>query len=164
MTLWRHLKNLWPRWTLAPVLPFWCWFVFMAIRGEARWDHAAIAMVATGLAYGTTATRRLFLGLLPLAFVGLTYDAMRFVQRLGVSESTVHVCDLRAIELRWFGVDADGTRVTLHDWLQAHATTWLDVVCAVPYGTFLFVVIGYTLFLFVRDFKAQQRFAWGFSP
>jgi membrane-associated phospholipid phosphatase len=162
MTAWRHMTDLWPKWTLAPVLPFWFWVAFMTARGDARWDHIAVAILATALAYGTSATKRLFLGLFPLGLVGLSYDAMRFVQHLGVSESTVHVCDLRAIELRWFGFDAGGTRVTLHDWLQAHATTWLDIICAIPYGTFLLVVIGYTVFLFIRDFRAQQRFAWGF--
>jgi membrane-associated phospholipid phosphatase len=162
VTAWRHMTSLWPKWTLAPVLPFWAWVAFMAARGSARWDQIAVAVAAAGLAYGTPFTKRMFLGLLPLGLVGLSYDAMRFVAHLGVSESTVHLCDLRAVEARWFGIDLGGTRVTLHDWLQVHATPWLDVICAVPYGVFLFVVIGYTVFLFFRDFEAQQRFAWGF--
>jgi hypothetical protein len=53
--------------------------------------------------------------------------------------------------------------VTLQDWFQAHARTWLDIVCAIPYGTsFILVVVAYAIFLFVTDFPALERFTWGF--
>jgi hypothetical protein len=74
----------------------------------------------------------------------------------------VHVCDLRALELRWFGVGSGAARGTLHDWFQVHDHLALDLLCAVPYGTFIYVVMGYAVFLFFRDLRAQQRFAWGF--
>lgn len=162
MRVWAHMRELWPRFTLAPVLPFWAWAAFWMLRGQVRWDHIVIALVVTVLAYSTRTTRRLFIGLLPVGLVGLFYDAMRFVRNVGLSESTVHLCDLRAAEIRWFGVNVAGTRVTLHDWLQPHATTWLDLAGAVPYGTFLWVVVAYAIFLFVRDFHGLQRFTWGF--
>jgi hypothetical protein len=162
MSLWRHARSLWPRYTLAPILPFWLWAAFSAGRGVLRWDHVALAALTALLAYGSAKTKRLFLGLLPIGLVGLFYDAMRFVKNVGLSERNVHLCDLRAMELDWFGIGDGPARVTVHDWLQAHAATWLDVVCAVPYGAFLWVVLGYALFLFFTDFAAQQRFTWGF--
>lgn len=162
MKLWNHMRYLWPRFTIAPTIPFWGWAVFWLFRGHLRWDHVAVAALLTGLAYSTVKTKRLFVGLLPVALVGLLYDAMRFVKNVGLSASRVHLCDLRDAELRWFGINVAGTRVTLHDWLQAHATTWLDVACAIPYGTFLWIVVAYAIFLFVRDFRALQRFTWGF--
>jgi inositol phosphorylceramide synthase catalytic subunit len=94
--------------------------------------------------------------------VALLYDAMRFVKNVGLSESGVHLCDLREAEIRWFGFSAGGVRMTVHDWFQAHNTLWLDVVCAVPYAAFLSVVIGYAIFLMFKDFATQQRFVWGF--
>jgi hypothetical protein len=121
-----------------------------------------MAILVTVLAYTSEKTKRLFVGLLPVALVGLFYDAMRFVKNVGLSESTVHLCDLRATELRWFGVNAGGTRVTLHDWLQANATTALDAIFAVPYGTFLIVVVAYAIFLYRRHFAVLQGFTWGF--
>ena len=162
MKLWEHMRRLWPRFTLAPVAPFWVWSVFWVIRGQLRWDHVAAAFLASLLAYGNATSRRLFIGLLPVGLVGLFYDAMRFVKNVGLSTSNVHLCDLRDAELRWFGLDDGGVRVTLHDWFQPRATMLLDVVCAVPYGIFLMVVVGYAIFLFIRDFPAEQRFAWGF--
>jgi hypothetical protein len=121
-----------------------------------------LALVATLLAFGNQRTKRLFIGLVPIAATGLLYDAMRFVKNVGLSPAGVHVCDLRAAELRWFGVGSGAARVTWQDWFRAHEHLALDLLCAVPYGTFIYIVMGYAVFLFLRDLRAQQRFAWGF--
>jgi membrane-associated phospholipid phosphatase len=74
----------------------------------------------------------------------------------------VHLCDLRAHELALFGVTMNGQRGTFHDWLQAHSTPWLDRLCAVPYGTFIFVCIACAVALYVRDYPRMVRFTWCF--
>jgi hypothetical protein len=118
-----------------------------------------LAVLMPGLAYATRRTQRLFLSVLPLALLGLTYDAMRYVQNVGLSAQRVHDCDLRALESRLFGFPD----WTVHDWLQAHPSAWLDRFCAVPYGTFLFVTVGFALWLYVRvGAPATRRFAWAF--
>jgi hypothetical protein len=132
------------------------------VRGQLRWDHVAILVAVVALAYGNRRSKQIFLGALPIALVGVLYDSMRLVKNWGLSESTVHVCDLRAAELRWFGVGSGAGRETLHDWFQAHAVLPLDLFCAIPYGVFIFAVMGYALYLVFRDFGAQQRFVWGF--
>jgi len=152
-----HVRRLWPRYPLAPVLPFWAWAIFCALRGELRWDHIALVVLATSLAYGHAKTKRVFLGLLPMGLVALFYDSMRLFKNAGLSETSVHLCDLRAAEAHWFGFVQDGVPATVHDWLQRHATLPLDVFGAVAY-----VVLAYALFLSVRDFAAGQRFMWGF--
>jgi inositol phosphorylceramide synthase catalytic subunit len=161
--VWRHIRDLWPRFALVPVLPFWGWAAFWLFRGQLRWEHLGLAILVTVLAYWSRRTKRLFLGLLPLGLVALIYDAMRFVKNAGLTESGVHLCDLRNAEIRWFGLTVGGVRVSLQDWFQAHHTVWLDLVCAVPYAAFLSVVLGYAIFLLFKDFVAQQRFAWGFA-
>jgi membrane-associated phospholipid phosphatase len=148
--------------SLVATAAFWVWVVVMDLRGMLRWDHVAVALLATTLRFGSPAAQKLFRALIPLGLVGATYDAMRFVAHIGLSETTVHVCDLRELERAWFGVTSGGERITLHDWLQPRATPWLDLLGAVPYGAFLVVVFGYCFVLLVRDFEAQQRFAWGF--
>jgi hypothetical protein len=121
-----------------------------------------MAVAVTALAYTSPATKRLLVGLIPCALVALLYDAMRFVKNVGLDESTVHICDLRSAELRWFGIGSGAARVTLHDWFQAHPSLPLDVFFAVPYGTFLMVVVGYAVFLYRRHFESFERFTWGF--
>lgn len=148
--------------SLVAVAGFWTWVAFMNVRGALRWDHVAVALLATALRFGPPALQKLFRALIPLGLVGVTYDAMRFVAHIGLDETTVHVCDLRELERTWFGITSQGERITLHDWLQPRAMPWLDLLCAVPYGAFLAVVFGYCFVLLLRDFEAQQRFAWGF--
>ena len=162
MRLWRHMRMLWPRYTLLPVAPFIVWTLFWAARGQLRWDHIAVCLIAIVTAYGGRTAKRLYFGVLPLGLVGLLYDAMRFVANVGLSESTVHVCDLRSIELSLFGITSAGVHQTLHDWAQAHARPALDMFFAVPYGIFIFAVLGFEIFLFVTNYRAALRFTWGF--
>lgn len=157
-----HITGLWPRQAWLPAAPFWAWIVFWAVRDRVRWEHVLMAVGVSVLAYGNRGTKRLYFGLLPILLVGLVYDAMRFVQNVGLTVDNVHLCDLRGLEMRWFGTTMDGVRVTWHDWLQPRATPALDLFCAIPYGIFLYVVVAYALFLFIRNLPAQQRFVWGF--
>ena len=158
----RHIKSLWPRSPLLPIAPYWLWVILSLYLGALRWEHLAIAIAATALAYLDARTKRWFVALIPLSAVALSYDGMRFVKNLGLTASNVHVCDLRLVELRWFGVGSGGARMTLQDWFQTHASLPLDLICALPYGLYLYIVIGYALYLIGRDLSAQQRFAWGF--
>jgi hypothetical protein len=162
VSLWQHMRRLWPRWTLLPVAPFFLWTLFWVLRGQVRWDHIAVCAVAAATAYGNATTKRLFFGILPLGIVGLLYDAMRFVKDVGLSESTVHVCDLRDLEIKLFGITVNGVPQTMHDYAQVHARLWMDAFFAVPYGVFLYAVFGFAVYLFVKDYTAALRFTWGF--
>ena len=159
---WRHMRGLWPRWTLLPPAPFFAYGLYVALMGRLRWDHVALMLAVPLLAYATPATKRVCVGAYPMALVGLLYDMMKLVQNVGVSVDRVHVCDLRAAELALFGVTSAGQRITLHDWFLTHHSTAADVWCAIPYGTFIFVDLGFCFWLFFRDLGAMQRFAWSF--
>lgn len=155
----RHVGQLWPAGGWVLPLPFTAWGISRLAVGEVRWEQLALTVIMPALAYRSERTRRLFLAVFPLALLGLTYDAMRYVQGLGVSASRVHVCDLRAVESSLFGRSG----WTVHDWLQTHPRPWLDRICAVPYGTFLFATVGFALFLYVRaPREAVMRFSWTF--
>lgn len=140
----------------VPVL----WSSAEVVHRGFRWDYLAFIVGLPILAFGPRALGKLFIGLYPLALVGLLYDAMRFVQNVGLS--TVHLCDLRELEMRVFGITMNGQRTTVHDWMQVHSTPALDAYFAIPYGTFIFASIGLGIFLYARDFHALQRFTWTF--
>ena len=142
---------------LAP-LPLMAWAAWRVAEGERRWEFLLFLVLAPALAWWNDRTRRLLWGLYPFALLGLVYDAMRLVSRLGVTPERLHICDLRALEARWFGVGGN----TAQDWFQAHSSPVLDVFCAVPYGTFLYVAIGFAIYLYLHDYPAMQRFAWTF--
>jgi hypothetical protein len=157
-----HVRALWPRYAWLPPLPFAAYFTWMALRGTVRPEHVALLLLIPALAYATPATKRLCVGAYPMALVGLLYDAMKPIQNLGLSSSHVHVCEERARELAFFGLGAGSERITLQDYFHAHHATALDVLCAIPYGTYLFAAFGFAAYLYVRDYPAMRRFAWAF--
>lgn len=154
-----HVRGLWPgrSWLALSPVPFLLWGISRLTAGELRWEYVVVLFVVPSLAYATTTTKRLFVALYPIGLLGLTYDAMRYVKSVGVDH--VHLCDLRAMEARLFGF-ADGS--TVHDWLQAHPNPWLDRLAAIPYGTFIFVMIAVAIWLFGKSDRAAGRFGWAF--
>jgi hypothetical protein len=157
-----HLRRLWPGIGVLAPIPFVAWCIFRLAGGEVRWDLLGFLVVPPVLAYTSKATKRLFVGTYPLGLVAVLYDAMRYVQNVGVSPSRVHICDLRATEMRLFGIEWNGQRTTVHDFIQAHTIPALDLYFAIPYATFLFAYIGFAVWLWRKDFAALQRFGWAF--
>jgi hypothetical protein len=136
--------------------------LWTAATHRFRVEHALEIALVAGWFFAGPRLRRLYAGVYPVALVGILFDSMRAMQNLGVSQETVHLCDLRAREVALFGVDVGGRRGTLHDWLQAHATPWLDRLCAVPYATFILVCVACALYLYRRDYRRMVRFGWCF--
>src|SRR5207248_301973 len=93
--LWRHMRSLWPSYTLLPPLPFLAYGAVMVAIGNLRWDHAVMMFILPFLAYFNQQTKKLFTGGYAIAFTALLYDGMRYFRNVGVSPERVHVCDLR---------------------------------------------------------------------
>lgn len=155
---WRHVRSLWPRWPLLPAFPFIAWCGYCVCRGEFRWELVIGILFGGVLPYIGPRAKRLYWGLLPIGVLGIVYDGMRFVQNFGLTKGRIHVCDLRQLEIALFGIQLDGQRTTLHDWLEAHSSLTLDVLFSIPYGTFIGVTILFAVFLYFRDYPAMLRF------
>src|SRR5262249_7945842 len=112
----RHVRALWPRYPWAPAVPYVLLVAFWASKKRLRREHLAMAVAATPLAYGSRRTKTLFVAALPLSAVAVLYDAMRLMKNTGMSTAKVHVGDIRAAELKWFGVGSGSNRKTLQDW------------------------------------------------
>jgi inositol phosphorylceramide synthase catalytic subunit len=158
--LWKHFRALWPGWSLALPLPYVGLAVLALVQHRFRWDHAAVLVVALALFSIGPRTKKLFVGAYPLGLVGALFDAMRMVKNVGLTPANVHLCDLRAHELALFGTTMAGERVTWHDWFLVHHAPALDLVCAIPYGTFIFLILGTAAILYVRDYPRMLRFTW----
>jgi hypothetical protein len=139
------------------------WTAFSLARGQVRWEFFVLATFGLVLPYVNERTKTLYLGLMPAGFVAILYDAMTFVQNVGLSVDRVHVCDLRNLEMRLFGTSMNGHPATIHDWFQAHATLRADVFFSVPYATYLEAIVAYTVFAYaVREYDSMRRFTWCF--
>jgi hypothetical protein len=157
-----RVRELWPGWGIAWPLPFLAWTAFCAVHGTLRAEHVALAVIVPLLAYAGPRSKRLFLGLLPIGLLGLVYDSMRYVKDVGLSPERIHTCDLQAFDARVFGVSAGGAKIAIPDYWHAHAHTALDVLCAIPYGTFIYVSLAVAIWLYLRDYDAFRRFGWTF--
>jgi hypothetical protein len=156
-----HLRTLWPGWTILLPVPFLGLALLALVQNRFHWEHLAILGVALALFSVGPRTKRLFLGAYPCGLVGVLYDGMRVVKNFGLTPERVHLCDLRAHELALFGVPMGGERVTLHDWFLVHHWPLLDLICSIPYGVFIFVILACAVFLYVHDYQRMVRFAWG---
>ncbi len=159
---WARLRALWPGVSILLPVPFLLHGIWAATRGRFHWENAAILALMLALFVGGPRSKKLLAGLYPIAIVALLYDTMRVVANVGVTEARVHVCDLRALEIQFFGITMNGHPSTVHDWFQAHATPGLDRLCAIPYGTFLYACCGCAVWLYFRDYPNMLRFTWSF--
>lgn len=154
----RHVRALWPRGALWPVAPFVAYAAYSAVRGDLRPEHLVVIAIVAGLAYVGPRTKELFLGLVPLGLVFILYDGMRPLQTVSLTESRVLLCDLRDLELLFFGNGG----ATAHDYWLSHHHPVLDVLCAIPYGTFILWCVAWAVYLYFKDRVAMRRFMWGF--
>ncbi|AUX43198.1 uncharacterized protein SOCE26_046420 [Sorangium cellulosum] len=155
----RHARALWgPVWWL-PALPWLAYAAALAGRGAARWDHLAVAGVAAATAYTSRRSRRFFLNALPFLLVFLVYDAMGQLGGLA-APGRVLACELRAAELALFGVQRGGRLLTPNELLARLEHPALDLLCALPYGGYVPVMVAHWLHLYRRHAVAARRFAW----
>ncbi len=159
---WRHVRPLSPWWVGLAPLPFAADGIWSFARGQGHWENVIAVVVVVALCAGGPSMRKLLVGAYPLGLVGLLYDSMRLVERVGVSPQTVHDCDLREHEVALFGVNVAGQRGTVHDWLQVHWSPAIDRICAIPYATFILVCVACAIWLYVRDYSRMVRFGWCF--
>lgn len=154
-----HVRTLWPGPGIYLPVPFLVWSVIVALLGGFRFDHLLFVVLVPFLAYFNVATKKLFFGLYPIGLVGLVFDGMRYWKNVGVSEDTVHLCDLRAVDAKIFPTSLG----TVHDWLQGHSSRALDLLCAIPYGTFIIASFAFAVYLYVKDYKRMVAFTWTFA-
>lgn len=147
-----------PRGALVWTLPFVGYALFSFARSDLRFDHIAVIAIVATLACASQRTNELLRGLYPIGLVFILYDGMRPFQRVGLTPERVLLCDLRAFEATLFGSNGR----TVHDYWQAHTSTVLDVICAVPYGTFILWSALGGVWLYMKDRPAMKRFMWAF--
>src|SRR5690242_12328898 len=84
--------------SLGLTVPFVAFAIYALLRSDLRTEHIIVIGIVATLASVGPRTKELLLGLYPLGLVFMLYDGMRPYQKLGLTESSVHVCDVRALE------------------------------------------------------------------
>lgn len=152
-------RALWGRWWFLPGGIPLAYLAFVSALGDARLDHFVIVGLACVLAYLGPRTKAFFTDIWPyLAFL-IGYDALRYPRQLFLTADRVLGCGLRDAELALF--PAPGGQ-TWQDFAQAHTSTALDLICAVPYAIFAYLVLAYAAYLYVVDRPRMRHYLWAF--
>lgn len=151
-----HLRGLWGNLWPLPFTPLLFLATMVAI-GDVRVEHVIIVAALVGLGVGNATSRNLLIAGIPGVAIGLGYEVIRYLRPLFVTAERVLGCDLRALELRLFGVGPD---TTLADYFVARNSVAADLFFAVPYTLFWFVAIGYGIALYFYNRPRMHRYLW----
>jgi membrane-associated phospholipid phosphatase len=144
---------------VTPFVFFPLWFMS---KSGFRWELLAVLIGFLCFAFGGPRLGRIFAGAYPIGMVGILYESMRPLRNLGLTVERVHIADMHAADIAILPIAGPDGPVSASDWLQTHSSRVLDAICAVPYGTFIFVSIAFAIFAFRRDMPTMLRFGWAF--
>ena len=153
-----HIHSLWGRWWMMPLLPS-LYALVMAALGDLRTEHVGIAILCAGLSYASLPTKRFFANIWPYLLVAFGYDLVRYARQFWLTSEMVFGCALRDFELSLFSAAPD---MTYQDWFHEHNLLSLDLIFAVPYAIFAYVVLGYAIYLYFKDRERMRYFLWAF--
>ena len=153
-------RRLWGGWWLLPGGVPVAYVCIVALAGHASVVLTLLALGACVLAYTGEASKRLYVFLLPCLLVAFGYDAQRYPRAWFVGPERVLGCRLRRWDLALFRAGPD---TTWPDWFAVHHTPVLDLVCAVPYFAFIYVVVVYAFVLYVVDRPRSSWLLWTFA-
>lgn len=145
------------RWAVLVIFPLHLLVTAMTIG--IRFEHVLMDATFIVLAWASPRLRRLSFYCLPMGLTAMAYDNLRFVTHL---RGTIHVADLYAADLRWFGLDTEAGRIILPEYFRRHPNVLLDLVCGFAYLSYLYEIIGLGFYLYFRDESRMSRLAWGF--
>ena len=107
--------------------------------------------------FATAATKRFVFIAYPALLIAVAFEILWRLQPLLILRQTVLGCQMRDFELALF---AEAPGVTWQDYFAIHNAPFFDLIFAIPYTIFIFVVIGYAVYLsFVDELRARQ-FIW----
>jgi hypothetical protein len=152
-------RALWGNGFVLPLLPALYALALVVFHGELRSEHVGFALVALALGLLGRATANIYRALLPFVATSFGYDLVRYARALWVRPERVLGCELRRADLGL--VSLGGTSVP--EWLGAHHVPIADLAAAVPYAAFIYVALGYAVYLWFRDRPRMRVFLWAFA-
>lgn len=150
-----HMRELWGRYWLLPLLPS-LYTAAIALIDGLRPAHLAIALTIAALGFGTAATKRLVSIAYPLLLLIVAYDLYGYAQPALLARAE-HICWARNVDLNLI---AAAPNLTWQEYWAIHHTPILDLFFSVPYAGFVFILAGYATYLSFIDEIRSRQFIW----
>ena len=106
------------------------------------------------------ASRRWVMGFAVFMVYWVLFDWMKALPNYLVNP--VHIGDLYAAELRWFGIGEGADRITPNMWFATRTAPLLDLLAGLFYLCWVPVPLAFAAYLFTKDADAFLRFALTF--
>lgn len=124
--------------------------------GTASAEHWIVDGIWLALAVAGSPARRWGGILLPVWLTAVMYRDVLPI--LTPYRGPVHIADLYAAELQWFGYETQTGRRIPCEWFRERHWPALDLICGIPYLTFQFVAIAVAAGLARRDPRKMRTF------
>ena len=132
------------------------YLIFMARIGATGTAQLVLVAVALLVSLCGPAVRRLWITALPFAILAAVYDALGLV-KVAVAASGVHVAGPYWFDKTLFGVHWHGVRLSLNELAARYHWAVVDFVTGVAYLTYIYAVMGFALYLALRDASEAGR-------
>lgn len=152
----REARADWGLWLPVALIPLW-FLLVMIVTGNARIEHYPIAVILTGLALYSAASRDLLRVTAPGIAVVFAHEGFGYLRPRFVVEDRIWGCELHQIDAALFGF---GSGQTPADFFSTRTTPFADLVFAVPYTLFWLGAVLFVLVLYVTDRPTMRRFLW----
>ena len=156
---WAKVRALWGSYWVLPLVPA-LYSIPIAFAGDLRLEHWIFAAFAVVFGYTGPRAKQFLVDVSPIIAVALAYDVVRYVRPILVTPERVLGCELRTLDQ---AILPGGGGRTGQEWLAAQHTPLLDLVFAVPYTIFLYLVFGYAIYLFFRDRPRMRHYLLAFA-
>lgn len=154
-----HVRALWGRLWFLPLIPAFYALLLVGF-GEVRPEHLVFGALCPVLAFWSRRTKSFFVDASPYVAVAIGYDLVRYARPFFVKADRVLGCDLRAAELALFSA---GPNTTFQDYFARHNAPVFDLLFAVPYTIFVYLVLIYAAYLYFKDRVRMRVYLWAFA-
>lgn len=156
---WRHVCTLWGRYWLVPLLPG-AYALVLAAFDELRPEHVVFGALCAGIGFIGPRAKRFLVDVSPYIAVAIGYDVVRYLRPFAVTPERVLGCELRQAELLLFRA---GPGRTFQDFFATHHAAPFDLLFAVPYTIFVYVVLVYAAYLYFKDRARMRHYLLAFA-
>ena len=115
-------------------------------------EQLILVLLVNALLFITRGTRKFILAFLIFVVFWTLFDFMKAFPNYKFAK--VHIEDIYLLEKSWFGVNADGTRLTLNEYFAQHHCTVLDFLAGCFYLCWVPVPILFGIYLFYTKKRA----------
>lgn len=116
-------------------------------------DQIALIVIFNFFFYASVVTRKFIIGFSVFIIFWILYDYLKAFPNYLYKEVSIE--ELYQLELRWFGIDIGGTRITPNEYWLANRVVFLDVMSGLFYLLWVPVPMAFSIFLFIKGRKRQ---------